>query len=134
MGKLVAHLRDGRKQIRLTERPGVVALDLSYALFPGQCLEAPSEPEAIAFLAKATEVALWGCRNAVRATLNQSGVLGIIAHVQVPVVLTGGAGVPPLNTCTRWTLVPSAIDNRAEWVGTFARQCEIGLLGPLPDV
>jgi len=128
MAKFGSRLSEGAHQVNQTALPGVIALDLSFALYPGQCINADSVEAAVAFLTAAAKRTLDQNIVRVKSIFERPGILGILVQIHLPILILTGERVPPLITCIRWTVAPSARDERAAWVTAFARRCEQGLL------
>ncbi len=128
-----ARCREAVKQIQSATVPGLVALDLSLALYPGKCVNT-NDPEGAVLFAKAV-ADQFVQRNArwLNRVCSAKDVLGLLVHVQLPALNLAHPVSPQLLTTMRWTLVPSPADERSSKAVTFARRCELGLFGPRRD-
>lgn len=133
--KIEKHCRKAANQISRSGLPGIVALDVSSALYPDQCVNTNDLAGALTFVQVAANDFVSKNYHMLRDACIDDGVLGILVCLQLPMLNFGHPVAPQLGTTVRWLLVPCCDpgDERLRWILRFAEQCELGLFGPRDD-
>jgi len=126
------NFRKGVKQITGSGKPGLVAVDLSFALHADQCVNTNDLRGAQVFVKEVANNFARVNDGRMRNLSKGRNVLGALLHVQMPVINYGHSEGPQLATAIRWTVVP-LIDDEVSgflWASEFCRKTEVGLFGP----
>lgn len=129
--KVEANCRKGAQQVIKSGIPGVIALDLSFALYPNQCINTNALEGALRFVEIAANKFVADHYKKLETLCRDQMVLGVLVNLQLPVLNFGHEAGPQLATAVRWTLVPfcSSGDERLGWILQFADSCRLGILG-----
>jgi hypothetical protein len=129
--KIESNCRKGVRQILKSGFPGIIALDISYALYPHQCINTNDLQGALRFVEGATNTFIATYHKRLEAMCREPHVLGVLAHLQLPVLNFGHAEGPQLASAIRWTIDPfcSQKDQPLRWILQFAQDCQSRLLG-----
>ena len=120
------------RQIRKSGVSGLIALDLSFALQPNKCFNTNDLCVAKTFVEEIVNGFILRNSSRLRQLCREDCVLGVLAHLQMPVINFGHPDGPQLATAIRWTVAPFSEPPLASfgWANEFSRRCEIGLFGP----
>lgn len=126
------NVKKAASQILQSGLPGIIALDMSFALYPNQCINTNDLIGGLIFVQKAANDFVDKYSEKFRKICRDDNVLGVLVSLQMPVLNYGHDDGPQLATAVRWTLAPycEANEGRLKWIFEFARRCELGLLGP----
>ncbi len=122
------------RQIRRSGVPGLIALDLSFALQANQCVNTNDLLGAKVLVEEIVNGFIHENNARLRQICREECVLGVLAHLQMPVINFGHQDGPQVATAIRWTVAPFT-DPQLDgflWANEFNRKCEIGLFGPRP--
>jgi hypothetical protein len=130
--KAEANCRKAVRQIGRSGHPGLVALDLSSALYPNKCINTNDLRSATAFVEAATRRFADANLRWLSAVCRSNNSFGALLTIHLPVINFGHPRAPQLATATRWDVVIlcNSDDPRFQWGFDFARRCELGLFGP----
>ena len=120
------------RQIRNSGMSGLIALDLSFALQADKCVNTNDLRGAQVHVEEVVNGFIHENNARLQQLCRDECVLGVLAHLQMPVINFGYPDGPQLATAIRWTVAPffeSQIDGFF-WANEFSRKCEIGLFGP----
>lgn len=123
--------RKAKRQIRKSDMSGIVALDLSAALYPNRCINTNDIRGAIELIEQATNDFIVRNRNKLESSCRDDSVFAILIQLHLPVLTIDHILSPQINTAKRWAIIPlcSIEDKRMSWISTFMTKCEIGLFG-----
>lgn len=129
--KIESNCRKAVRQILQSRLPGIVALDISYALYPNQCINTNDLQGGLRFVEGATNTFIVTYHKKLEAICREQLVLGVLAHLQLPVLNFGHEEGPQLASAIRWTIDPfcSHDGQQLRWILQFAQDCQSGLLG-----
>lgn len=117
-------IRSAVRQIERSGVPGLVALDLSHALYPDLCINTNATEGAQQFLKIAADRAAMGWYERLGSVFKSDAVLGLLVHIELPaLVIENGSR---LISAARWTIVCSG-HARASWALDFANRCRPGV-------
>ena len=124
--------RKAASQIRQSGLPGIIALEMSFALYPNQCINTNDLAGSLAFIQAAANKFVGDYYHTFRKVCRDDSVLGVFVCLQLPVLNFGHPVAPQLATAVRWLLAPycEPHDERLRWILEFAAKCELGLFGP----
>jgi hypothetical protein len=127
--------RKAVRQIQQSGIPGIVALDVSLALYPKKCINTNALAGALTSVEVAVNRFVTERYNMLYDICAGDHVLGVLASLHLPVLNFGHAVGPQLATAIRWTVVPfcAPSDKRLGWILQFAQVSELGLFGPRPQ-
>lgn len=130
----VRNVRKAIKQVAESALPGVVVVDFSTALHHGEYVQADGIEDGRAHVRRSTDEAIADIANQVGAVALDSGVMGVLGHVILPMIDRESADGLGIATSVRWTL---ARLQRQEgepnpWLDEFEQVCLRGLARPLP--
>jgi hypothetical protein len=129
---LQANCRKAVDQIERSGLPGLVALDLSLALYPSKCINTNDLEGAIFFVEEAVRAFTQANLQWLTAVCRGNQSFGALLTVHLPVLNFGHPGGPQFATAKRWDimLLCSRDHPGFQWGLDFARRCELGLFGP----
>jgi len=129
------NFKKGVRQINGSGKPGMVAVDLSFALQADQCINTNDLRGGQVFVEEVANNFARMHQARLRNLSKGGNILGALLHVQMPVINYGHPTGPQLGIATRWTIVPLTDDENYGflWVSEFCRKTEVGLLGS-PEV
>jgi hypothetical protein len=130
--RIEKNCRKAANQITRSGLPGLVALDVSFVLYPNQCVNTNDLAGALVFAQAASNKFVAEHYQTMRDACRDDGVLGVLVCLQLPVLNFGRDEGPQLGSVVRWLVVPCCEpnDERLKWVLEYAGKCEIGLFGP----
>ena len=130
LSKLQRSFGKGLKQIRRSGIPGFVAIDASYILLRGQCINTNALEGAHVVIQLAVDSFVLSQRDLFITPTPPSDLLGSIVSLHKPVLNCGAPGAQ-LAAALRWTVVPAspAADDRSRWLVDFAERCQLGYFG-----
>jgi hypothetical protein len=123
-------------QIEVSGIPGMVALDLSTALYSNACINANDMAGVALFVETAANRFLADNYEGLKSLCHENLVFAVLVSVQLPALSFGHPLGTQVITGTRWAAAPmcDSLDDRRSWIFEFVRKCELGLFGPrLPD-
>jgi hypothetical protein len=120
------------RQIRRSGLPGLIALDLSFALQPNRCINGNDPRAGMVYVDFVANGFIFDNHVRLRELCAEPCVLGILAHVLMPFVNHAGPEGPELTTAIRWTISPhfDSDEEGFDWSNALTAKCEIGLFGP----
>jgi hypothetical protein len=129
--KIERNCRKAAGQIRKSRLPGLIAIDLSFALHPDQCINTNDLRGGQVFVQEVANRFVHGNYNRLRDLCSDPDVLGVLFHAHMPVISFGNSDGPQLATAIRWTVAPFCEPNTDGfiWATAFCSKCEIGLFG-----
>jgi hypothetical protein len=130
--RIEKNCRKAANQIRQSGLPGIVALDVSFALYPNQCVNTNDLSGGLRFVQAAVNNFVKSYYHDLADACRDAGALGVLACLQLPVLNYGHDPTPQLASVVRWLLAPycEPDDERLRWIIEFAGDCELGLFGP----
>ena len=124
--KIEANCRDAANQIRRSGLPGIVALDLSFALGVGGCINTDDIEGAATYVEAATVQFLAQHGSVLARTCDAESVIAIITYLHMPVLV-----IPTLEVTSafRWTILPrlKPTDSRFHWIWDLERRIDSGV-------
>jgi hypothetical protein len=121
-----ATCRDAVDQIGRSGLPGIVALDLSFALGVEGCINTDQIEGAATYLEAATIQFLAQYGSVLARVCEKENVVGIFTYVHMPVLV-----IPTLEVTSayRWTIIPllKPTDSRFAWIWELERRIDIGV-------
>jgi hypothetical protein len=127
--KIGRHLKDALAQVRGSELPGVIAIEVSHALYPAQCINSNALEGVQEFVAEAGKRAAAYCLKLMRRLPTPGNFIGLLVQVELPAVVRADPAPPHVTTSLRWTVTPAVDAADAQLLLDFARRCEVGLFG-----
>ena len=129
--KIESNCRKGVRQILKSGIPGIIALDISFALYPNQCINTNDLRGSLRFVEAAANTFVADYHKRLEAICRDQLVLGVLVNVQLPVLNFGHEAGPQLASAIRWTIDPfcNHDDRLLRWILQFAHDCQLGLLG-----
>jgi hypothetical protein len=130
--RIQKNCRKAASQIRQSGLPGIIAIDVSFALYPNQCINTNDLTGSLVFVQAAVNNFVANYSDTFYDACRNDRVLGVLVCLQLPVLNFGHATAPQLATAVRWLLAPYCEhgDERLKWIVEFAADCELGLFGP----
>jgi hypothetical protein len=130
--RIEKNCRKAANQIRQSGLPGIVALDVSFALYPNQCVNTNDLSGGLLFVQAAVSNFLKSYYHDLADACRDDGALGVLACLHLPVLNFGHDPPPQLASAMRWLVAPYCDpgDERLRWIIDFAENCELGLFGP----
>ena len=130
--RIEKNCRKAANQIRRSGLPGLIALDITRAAYPDQCINTNDLAGATLFVQSAVNNFAADNHRMFRDVCIDDAVIGVLVCLHLPVLNLGHPEGPQLAKAMRWLLVPCCDldDERSRWIYTFARKCELGLFGP----
>jgi hypothetical protein len=128
--------RKATAQIKRSKLPGMVALDLSTALYPNQCINTNDLDGVILFVETAANHFIACHYDRLKYLCRDDSVFAVLVSLQLPALNLGNLLGPQVVTGTRWVLAPMCEpqDARRGWIFDFTLKAELGLFGPrLPN-
>jgi hypothetical protein len=119
------------RQIRKSGLPGLIALDLSFALQADRCINGNDSRAGVLYVDAVANSFIFDNHVRLRQLCGEPCVLGILAHVVMPFLNYDCPDAPELMTAIRWTVAPF-VDSEADgfaWGNELSARCEIGLFG-----
>jgi len=131
--RIQKNCRKAASQIRQSGLPGIIAIDVSFALYPNQCINTSDLTGSLVFVQAAVNNFVSNYSDTFRDACKDDSVLGVLVCLQLPVLNFGHPTAPQLATAVRWLLAPycELDDERLRWIIEFAARCELGLFGPV---
>lgn len=129
---ILKKFRKGVRQLRISGMAGLIALDVSFALQADQCINTNDLHGGRIFVERVADRFMCDNQTDLQRLCRGERVLGVLIHVQMPLINFGHPDGPQLGTAIRWTIAPFA-DPGAEgifWANELCRRCERGLFGP----
>lgn len=132
--KIEKNYKKAVHQIRDSGLPGLIAIDLSFALQKDKCINTNDLSGAQMLVEEVANRFVRINYDRLRNLSTDDKILGALVHVQMPVINFGHPAGPQLATAIRWTVAPfNKSDEEAfRWGCAFSRKCEVGLFGPQP--
>lgn len=130
--RIEKNCRKAANQIRQSGMPGIIALDVSFTLYPNQCVNTNDLLGGIRFVQAAVNNFVRSYYHDLGDACRDDGTLGVLVCLQLPVLNFGHESAPQLASAVRWLLAPFCApdDERLRWIIDFAEDCELGLFGP----
>ncbi|MFM8332917.1 MAG: hypothetical protein ACKN9T_14630 [Candidatus Methylumidiphilus sp.] len=130
--KIETNYRKAARQIKHSGSPGLIALDLSMALYCDKCINTNELEGATAFVELAIDHFRESSQHWLQASYRDSQIFGVLITLHLPVLKFGHAVAAQLASATRWELILNCepTDPRFQWGIDFASRCEQGLFGP----
>jgi hypothetical protein len=119
------------RQLRRAGLPGLIALDLSFALQADLCINGDDARAALQYLDSIANGFVFDNRVRLKELCDEPCVFGILAHVLMPFLNYGCPDGPELANAIRWTVAPFC-DSESEgvaWGKELSAKCAIGLFG-----
>lgn len=129
VGMIESRCKSAARQIIRSGVPGIIALDLSFALYPHRYLNVTSQQAAHSALDGISRRVIATYSRRLARTLNQTGILGILVHLQVPAIIRTPTSAT-LLVAINWTQVTFVHDERYPLAEDFLRRSDVGLFGP----
>ena len=126
------NLRKAAKQVQKSGIEGIVALDLSFALYADKCINTNDLSGSHLFVKSAVDNYVKTNFDRIKHLCREELVMGALLHLHLPVLSFEAPNESPrLATAIRWTIVPFIEDKfeRFLWALDFSKRCEIGLFG-----
>lgn len=129
--RIEKNCRKAAKQIQQSGLPGVIALDMSFSVYPGQCVNTGDLADGLLFAKTAASDFVEKNYRMFLDVCRDGDVLGVLVCLHLPLLNFGHPEAPQLGTTVRWLLVPTCEvgDERVRWILRFAAKCELGLFG-----
>lgn len=133
IGSIERNCKKAIEQIRRSGLPGIIALDLSEAIYPANYIKVPDDSIPQTFLKQIVInfVSIYGDK--LKETCRNNLVFAVLLQVHLPALNVGEKklGIPP-SQAILWDffIVCNKDDERVNWAIDCAAKCEIGLFGP----